>query len=257
MHEDMRIRLARAGFVVGDDRLNAAAAFAALRSREGDDATLDDRLALEAVALGVRPAELTAADTRRAMEDFYGHRWAGFEIVGGEERNDDIDVAEYDPAWPAVFAAWRRRIRLELGGVAVRVEHVGSTAVPGLVAKPIVDIQISVHDLDDESTYVPGLRTVGVSLRSRDAEHRYFRPPPERPRDVHVHVCRVGGTWEHEHILFRDYLIAHDDARTEYAALKRDLARRFATDRLAYTEGKTAFIVAAMQAAERWVAEAG
>ena len=74
----------------------------------------------------------------------------------------------------------------------MRIEHVGSTSVPGLPAKPIVDVQISVDDEDDESRYVPQLEEAGIQLRSRDSLHRYFRPFPDRPRDVHVHVCAAG-----------------------------------------------------------------
>ncbi len=255
MDESLRRRLAAAG--VNADRVvtDPAAAYAALYACEGDDATLEDRFAIEAAALGTEVDGLSGVDRRKAMEDFYGHRWDGFEIVGTEDRNDEIEVVEYDPTWGQVFAEWRDRIARELGEVAVRIDHVGSTAVPGLPAKPIVDIQVSVTDVSAEDTYVPGLAVAGVSLRSRDAEHRYFRPPPGRPRDVHVHVCRIGGRWERDHLLFRDHLLVHDQVRREYAALKRDLASRFVDDRLAYTEGKSIFIRSVMEEAEHWERE--
>jgi GrpB-like predicted nucleotidyltransferase (UPF0157 family) len=122
------------------------------------------------------------------------------------------------------------------------MEHVGSTAVPGLAAKPIIDIQVCVADITDEDRYVPGIEQIGVALRSRDAEHRYFRPAPGRPRDVQIHVCDVDSDWERNHLRFRDILRSDAATRDAYAALKRDLASRFPNDRLAYTEGKGEFI---------------
>jgi GrpB-like predicted nucleotidyltransferase (UPF0157 family) len=73
--------------------------------------------------------------------------------------------------------------------------------VPGLAAKPIVDIQVSVADMGREDCYVPQCQAAGLQLRSRDREHRYFRPPADRPRDVHVHVCAAGSRWERVHLL--------------------------------------------------------
>jgi GrpB-like predicted nucleotidyltransferase (UPF0157 family) len=90
------------------------------------------------------------------------------------------------------YQEWRDRLAGQLSGTALRIEHVGSTAVPGLPAKPTVDIQVSVADLDDESRYVPQIEQAGVQLRSRDALHRFLRPFTGQPRKVHVHVhvCR-------------------------------------------------------------------
>jgi GrpB-like predicted nucleotidyltransferase (UPF0157 family) len=149
---------------------------------------------------------------------------------------------DYDPEWPIRFHDWHRRLEEVLGGVARRIEHVGSTAVPGLAAKPIIDIQVSVADPAREDRYVPGIEGLGVALRSRDAEHRYFRPLPDRPRDVHIHVCAVGSDWERDPLLFRDHLRSDARTRDAYAELKRALAHRHPHDRLAYTEGKTEFI---------------
>ncbi len=78
----------------------------------------------------------------------------------------------------------------------MRIEHVGSTSVPGPAAKPIVDVQVSAADLDDEAAYVPPIEAVGLQLRSRDELHRYFRPFRGAPRDIHVHVCHVGSALE-------------------------------------------------------------
>ncbi len=240
MDDVLRSRLAAAGVASVED---PEAAFEALQAAEGDGATLFDRYAIEAASLGV--PELDAEARRRAALHFYGLQWEGFEVVGSP-RDDPIEVVDYDPAWPERFAEWRDRLAVALGPVAARIEHVGSTAVPGLAAKPILDIQVSVEDLSDEYAYVPALASLGLELRSRDAEHRYIRPVPDRPREVHVHVCAVDSQWERDHLRFRDLLRSDDELRDAYDDLKRRLVIDHADDRLAYTERKTAFITAAL-----------
>jgi GrpB-like predicted nucleotidyltransferase (UPF0157 family) len=179
--------------------------------------------------------------------------WPGFAITAGSERAvDPIRIVEYDPGWPARFAQWERAIRAGLGAAARRVEHVGSTSVPGLPAKPIVDVQVSVTDLNDESRYVPQLERAGVQLRSRDDWHRYLRPLPGQPRDVHVHVCAEGSAWESEHLLLRDYLRTDPAARAVYAAVKRDAATVWADDHYAYTDAKSEVILTILGKAEQW-----
>ncbi len=237
-------RLAAIG-VAADAIDDAQAVFEALLERFGDAVTLGDRLELEALVLGVAIVDLAPMQRRSAVEGFYGQRWDGFEIVG-EERRDPIEIVDYDPSWPDRFAEWRDRLSAELGTVALRIEHVGSTAVPGLAAKPILDIQVTVVDLEDEGAYVPAIDRAGVALRSRDAAHRYFRPAPGRPRDVQIHVCAAGGDWERDHLDFRDYLRSNDEARDAYGNLKKALAVQYPDDRLAYTEAKTAFVTDAL-----------
>jgi GrpB-like predicted nucleotidyltransferase (UPF0157 family) len=153
--------------------------------------------------------------------------------------------------------AWDARLRGALGPTAMRVDHVGSTSVPGLPAKPVVDIQVSVPALEDEPAYVPAIEALGMELRSRDEWHRFFRPPPGRPRDAHIHVTTTGSTWEREHLLFRDYLRAHPDAREDYAQVKADAARTWRGDRAAYTETKSEVIADIVERAERWAADTG
>ena len=178
--------------------------------------------------------------------------WPGFQITDGSERGGDlIRIEDYDPAWPARYQEWSDRIRSALGSTAARVEHVGSSSVPGLPAKPIIDIQVSVADVEDEPSYVPQLEATGLQLRSRDQLHRYLRPRPGRPRDVHVHVCTSESSWEREHLLFRDYLRTHDEARAAYAAAKRQAAEQWADDGWAYTDAKSQVILAILAAAER------
>ncbi len=139
----------------------------------------------------------------------------------------------------------------------MRIEHVGSTAVPGLVAKPIIDVQVSVPDPEDEPAYAAAVAGTGVPLRARSPGHRLFRPPPGRPREVHIHACAAGGEWEREHLLFRDYLRAHPAARDRYAAAKTRLAATYRDDRLAYTEAKTGVVLDLLAAAAVWATRTG
>jgi GrpB-like predicted nucleotidyltransferase (UPF0157 family) len=94
-------------------------------------------------------------------------------------------------------------------------------------------------------------------LRFRDDEHRYFQPPPGRPRDVHLHVCQQGGDWERQHLLFRDYLRSSGDARETYAAAKREAARLWTDQAAAYTEAKSDVILGILDRAQAWAAATG
>lgn len=121
----------------------------------------------------------------------------------------------------------------------------------------MIDVQVSVADPGNEPDYVPAIEAVGVVLQSRDHAHRYFRPPPGLPRAVQVHVCAAGSGWEREHLLFRDHLRSCDDLRAAYATVKREIARLWGHDRLAYNGEKAAFILDALEAAEVWAAGTG
>ena len=173
--------------------------------------------------------------------------------VLGAERNDPVEIVAYDPAWPGRFVVWRERLRTVPGVRAVRIEYVGSTAVPGLAAKPVVDIQVSVPEVADEDAYVPAIESAGLRLRYRNAGlgWRYFRPPPGLTREAQVHVCSAGSGWERVHLLFRDYLRAHPAEAGAYATAKRRAAARHRQDRISYTDGKGAYIVPALRRAER------
>ena len=164
----------------------------------------------------------------------------------------DLASQSGDPAWPQTYARWRHRVGAALGTAALGIEHVGSTSVPGLAAKPIVDIQVSVADLADELRYVPQLEKAGLVLRSRDELHRYFRPPAGQPREVHVHVCAAGSQWERDHQLFRDYLRADPAACRRYAEAKRANIRRWSDDGWAYTEAKTSVVLDVLEQATDW-----
>lgn len=234
-----------------------ADAWRALRERFGPRITLVDRYDLEAAARGIRPEELPSELRARIGNEVLLIQFPGLEFVPSSERSpgSPIDVVPYDRTWPTRFVNLRRRLVTELGPVAVRVEHVGSTAVPGLAAKPIVDVQVSVADVEAEATYLRGIERVAAPLRSREPGHRYFRPAGNSVRDVHVHVCNAGSTWERDHLLFRDYLRAHPDARDAYGLLKSELASRYGDDRLAYTDAKSTFILDSLDEALEWAAK--
>jgi GrpB-like predicted nucleotidyltransferase (UPF0157 family) len=175
------------------------------------------------------------------------------EIIGGPERRR-IVIVESDPGWAGRFDAERDRIVDALDTAAVRVDHVGSTAVPGLPAKPIIDIQVSVADVEDEDSYLPALEHVGYELRVREPAHRMMRTPG---RDVHVHICAHGGQWERRHLLFRDWLRTSTADRQLYAQRKRELAQRDWPTMDHYADAKTAVIADIMDRAEAWAASSG
>jgi GrpB-like predicted nucleotidyltransferase (UPF0157 family) len=252
---DLEARLTAAGIdpsAPGDP----AAAWRRLFAAVGLRATLVDRYALEAEARGLGVADLPCHDREEMWREVMALRYPGMELHG-DHGGDPVEVVPYDPAWPDAFAAWRDRLAAALGPAARRIEHIGSTAVPGLAAKPVIDVQVAVPDVTDEKGFAPALEGLGLPLRTREPGHRYFRPPRGRPREVQVHVCDAGGRWERTHLLFRDYLRAHRGAREAYSALKRTLAAEFRHDRWAYNEAKTGFILDSLEAAERWAAAIG
>jgi|SRR5215216_527711 len=124
------------------------------------------------------------------------------------------------PAWPVLAEAELRRIEQALGDLAIRAEHVGSTAVTGLAAKPIVDLQLSVDRIEPRERYVQPLRRIGyLFVPAPESPDRYFfAKPPERPRTHHLHLCAAGSATEFRHIAVRDVLRAHADEATRYAA---------------------------------------
>ena len=160
------------------------------------------------------------------MDDAYLDRV----LVGGQERRE-IVIAEYDPAWVERFEVERGRIVAALGERALRVEHIGSTSVPGLAAKPIVDILAEVAALDDAAA----LERAGYVLRVREDAHRMYRTPE---LDVHVHVYPRGSPSITAGLAFRDRLRASVEDRDAYEALKRSLAERDWPDMNHYAAAK-------------------
>jgi len=223
-----------------------------LRKVEGRRATVIDLYRLVSEPRGLEPHELPLEERKRLSRAIGTVVWPGFQQTEGSERTDPIKVVAYDKEWPARFGSWRDLIAGVLEGVELRIDHIGSTSVPGLAAKPIVDVEVSVADISDEDTYVPDLDLLGIQLRSRDDLHRYFRPFAGRPRDVHIHVCPSGSEWEREHLLFRDYLRAKPAACEAYAEAKREASRVWMDDLWAYTDAKSGVILEILDEAQAW-----
>lgn len=226
-----------------------------LREVEGRRTTGIDLYELAAAQRGLTVSDLPLEERRSLTLTAMSIILPGFSLVPGSERTGDpLEVVDYDPAWPGQYARWRELFARALAGSALRVEHVGSTAVPGLAAKPVIDVQLSVADVTDEATYLPRLEAAGMQLRSTDDTRRFLRPLPGRPRNVHVHVCSAGSAWERDHLLFRDYVRAHPAARDDYARAKLAAIRTWHDDRWAYTEAKTGIVLDILDAAAPWAA---
>lgn len=156
--------------------------------------------------------------------------------------SDKILIADYDPRWPDLFQREAKRIRVALGPLALRIEHTGSTSVPGLAAKPIIDIVLVVADSSREEAYVPALEGSGYVLRIRETnwfEHRMFL---RRDADVHLHVFSAGCPEIDRTLLFRDWLRGNAVDRDLYAGAKRSLAQREWKYMQNYADAKTAVI---------------
>jgi GrpB-like predicted nucleotidyltransferase (UPF0157 family) len=201
-------------------------------------------------------------------------RPAQFELIGGRERRE-IVLAPHDPAWTERAAELIAQLRVALDGIAVRPAHVGSTAVPGLVAKPIVDLQVALPLVGAgeaagdgarggraawpevravEPVLTAALTPLGFALRVREPVHLMYRTPAH---DVHLHVWEAGSDHERRHLLFRDHLRADAADRDLYAAAKRELAARAWGDMNDYAQAKGEVIAEITARAEAWAAAGG
>ncbi len=162
-----------------------------------------------------------------------------------------VRVVPYDAAWPTLYEAERARLASILAAhdVALQLEHTGSTAVPGLAAKPIIDILAGWKANDERTRAMRALETAGYAHRGEQgiAGRDFFRRGD--PRQYHLHLVRVGSTFWSDHLTFRDHLRHTPDAATAYAALKLALAERYSSDRGRYTDGKEEFVRAALASA--------
>ena len=225
-----------------------------LRHAYGRRVTIVDLYELVAARRGIELAALPVKDREELSRAALKVMFSGFQVVDhdGDRRPEPVVLCGYDDRWPLQFDEWRGRAAAALGYRASRIEHVGSTSVPGMSAKPVIDIQVSVPELRDEDAYVPALRSLGVILRSRDRDRRYLRPGGGAPRTVQFHVCAAGSKWERDHVLFRDYLRSSHAARDTYGRAKQETAATWHDDRIAYTEAKTGVILDLLEEAEEW-----
>lgn len=160
------------------------------------------------------------------------------EIVGGIEKRALV-LADYSPRWSEAYIEHEGRIRAALGPAAVQIEHIGSTSVPRLAAKPVIDVLVTVEDITAEEDYLDQLLDVGYELRVREPGHRMVRTPA---RDVHVHVLEVGDEAADDYLLFRNHLRADPEDRDLYERTKLALIEQDWADMNAYAEAKTGVI---------------
>ncbi|BDP43028.1 hypothetical protein DAETH_29970 [Deinococcus aetherius] len=153
-----------------------------------------------------------------------------------------VEVADSDPEWPRLYEREAARLRALLGERVLALKHVGSTAVPGLPAKPIIDLDLSLADSADETAYVPILEGAGYRLVIREPdwhEHRMFKGPDT---NINLHVWTLGSPEARRHLIFRDWLRTHGDDRQRYGELKRELAGRDFTYLHEYNNAKAPLI---------------
>ena len=182
------------------------------------------------------------------MVNNLGHRRAdveGIELVGGSEKRH-LELVGYDEGWVSIFLEHQARLWNVLGPAAVEVEHIGSTAVPGLAAKPIVDIVVTVDDVTAEEDYLIPLVAAGYELRIREPGHRLVRT---RARDVHVHILQRGDQAADNYRLLRNRLRTDADDRALYEETKRALLQQGFDDMNAYANAKSEVIAAIMERA--------
>jgi GrpB-like predicted nucleotidyltransferase (UPF0157 family) len=154
-----------------------------------------------------------------------------------------VIIEDYDPRWPEQFESLRARICRALGLLAVAVEHVGSTAVPGLAAKPIIDLDVLLRDPGDLAEAIARLAGLGYAHRGDlgvPGREAFKAPPDEFPH--HLYACMPDSREYRRHLAFRDHLRCHPEDAKEYASLKRKLAAEFGPDREGYSQAKTEFV---------------
>jgi GrpB-like predicted nucleotidyltransferase (UPF0157 family) len=163
-----------------------------------------------------------------------------------------VVIVDYDPSWPDTFQQLRDRLAATLGPLVVAIEHVGSTAVPGLAAKPVIDLDVVIADHADLPAVIQQLRPLGyhhegdLGVSGREA----FTTPADAPPH-HLYICAVGTPALDRHLAFRDALRADPGLADAYGDLKRTLAARLRHDRTAYTEAKSAFVERVLAASPR------
>lgn len=171
---------------------------------------------------------------------------------------DEIILEKYSAEWPILFDSTAKRIRKALGEVAVRIDHIGSTSIKGLAAKPIIDIQISVESLNPLEPFQIPLEKLGYIYRSDNPEmtKRYFREKPG-DRRIHIHVRKLGSWHQQFPLLFRDYLRNHSFEVKLYENEKYRLAEIYKNNRTAYVEGKNKVFWEIIFRADRWAGKIG
>ncbi|WP_405153641.1 GrpB family protein [Paenibacillus sp. FSL K6-0108] len=171
---------------------------------------------------------------------------------------DQWRIATYDPSWRHMFLDTGMSLREALGEKALRIDHVGSTSIVGMDAKPIIDIQISVPNYEELPNYQQEIEAVGFIFRegNPDKTKRYFREVPGHRR-THIHVRQAGSFSEQMNLLFRDYLREHPEERFKYAEEKHRLMALYKDQRSKYVEGKGPMVWSILEKAHIWSQEIG
>ncbi len=169
-----------------------------------------------------------------------------------------IEVVPYNPQWPALFEAEAAAIEQALGPELTAIYHIGSTAIPGIQAKPIIDLLGEVVALERVEAFNPALEGLAYIPRGEAgiAGRRFFLKPGMTERTHHLHLFEAGHPEVSKHLVFRDYMAAHPAEARAYGRLKAELARRFPTDIKGYMAGKEGFIKERLARAKAW-AKAG
>ncbi len=163
-------------------------------------------------------------------------------------KNVPVEICEYDATWPLKFEKQKNDIVNAIGNKAAAIEHIGSTAVPELGAKPIIDIMVGLQKLSDAEDCIEPLKKIGYEyvpeLETEIPERRYFHKGPSNmpKKHYHLHMVRIHSEFWKVQILFRDYLRMHSDSAQDYFRLKKELAAKYRLNREAYTDAKTSFI---------------
>ena len=158
-----------------------------------------------------------------------------------------VKIVDYNPQWPILFENEKCLILSAIGRFVVGIEHVGSTAVIGLGAKPIIDITVAIKNLKDAHKCIGSLESIGYEYvpeyEESVPERRYFhKGKPPKEQHYHLHMVELSSSFWERHLLFRDYLRTHPEATKYYHELKKRLAAKYGSDREGYTEAKTSFI---------------
>jgi GrpB-like predicted nucleotidyltransferase (UPF0157 family) len=167
-----------------------------------------------------------------------------------------VILVPHDPGWKQAFETESTLITQSLNEIVEAIHHVGSTAIPTIYAKPIIDILLEVDDISHLDERTSKMEALGYQAMGEYGipGRRYFRKSDQRGTRIHhVHAFKVGSEGVRRHLAFRDYLIAHPIAAKAYEALNLDLARQFPEDKAAFQDGKDAFIKAVEQKALDWV----
>lgn len=157
-----------------------------------------------------------------------------------------VRLEEYNPKWKDLFEEEKELLFKTFKDRIISIEHIGSTAIPGLLAKPIIDMNVAIPSLDDVDYFITGLQKLGYEYipERRFSDRQFFPKGPSERRTHHLNLVEITSEtgWKNE-LLFRDYLRSHDKAKNEYATLKKELAEKYFDNRDEYTERKSKFII--------------